>query len=360
MLLPIRPSTSRAAIFSELNKELGYFLNASVDAQRFAKSLFSPALRSCIWGNEPTKAEFKKLWKSLRQLDREARESLSQEFEGSQFIQRFYHDKQLPIPSVPEHVLASFDSLAKHLFNRTAGLVGVKNSCGETLHQFLESFQDVNGKVCCFCGSSVLVQYRAGVEGENQWRAANDHLLAKDVYPIFSVHPDNLVPVCDTCNSKAKLAKDILFKKVDGQPSQRRACFYPFTESVCGDVGVEVETGSMGLKVKALFNTEDPDVFEKIDTWDDVYRIKERVEGQFIELTVLVDSDCPAIDIDQLRELLRSKAERYLSNVRLEAWNFWRAKLYGWLCGQNEILELLWGNIQEKRADADAAAVYGI
>lgn len=360
MLLPIRSTTTRASIFATLNNELGAFLHACVAAPAFTQGLFSEQLGDAIWNNEPTKDKFSKLWQALQQISQGEREQFAQAFDGSQFIQRYYDDRAFAIPAIPLQISEEFNSLAKHLFSNTAGLVDVVNECGESLHRYLDSFLDVNGNVCCFCGGSELVQYRAGVDIEKQWRAANDHLLAKDTYPIFSVHPDNLIPTCETCNSKAKLAKDLLVKKLNGQPDQRRLCVYPLTESVCGDVEIIVEHGEMGLEVKASFNVVDPDRLEKVTTWDNVYRIKERVEGRFADLAAFVDSDCPAEDLDQLREQLRKKSAAYLNSARLEGWNFWKSRLYEWLRNHNEVLAQLWGNIQARRADADAAAIYGI
>jgi len=360
MLLPIKPTTTRALIFTALNEELGAFLHGCVDSPHFTEGLFTDQLRDAIWGNELTKSKFKNLWQAFQQLTLEERGQFAREFDNCQFIQRYYDDRTYPVPAIPPQISEEFDSLAKHLFSNTAGLIGVVTGCGETLYQYLKSFRDVNGNVCCFCGSSELVQYRAGVDVDEQWRAANDHLLAKDIYPIFSVHPDNLVPTCETCNGKAKLAKDLLVRKAVGRPDERRLCLYPLTEPVYEDVEIVVEQGEMGLETRTNFRTTDPDKLEKIDTWDDVYRIKERVEGKFIDLAVLVDSDCPSNDLDEFTETLRKKAISYLNNARVEGWNFWKARLYEWLHNHNDVLVQLWDNIQAKRADVDAAAVYGI
>jgi hypothetical protein len=37
-----------------------------------------------------------------------------------------------------------------------------------------------------------------------------DHFLPKSIYPFLALHPYNLVPICGTCNSSCKLAKDPL------------------------------------------------------------------------------------------------------------------------------------------------------
>ena len=63
------------------------------------------------------------------------------------------------------------------------------------------------------------------MEDREQWRGPYDHLLAKDHYPLYGIHPKNLLPICHTCNSKAKHAKDLLIK--DGN---RRLSFSPWSE----------------------------------------------------------------------------------------------------------------------------------
>jgi len=68
----------------------------------------------------------------------------------------------------------------------------------------------------------------------------NPCLLSKDEFPIFAVHPDNLVPICETCNSKAKLAKSLITKKQKDRPDERRFCIFPFVENCADYVGVEV------------------------------------------------------------------------------------------------------------------------
>lgn len=55
-----------------------------------------------------------------------------------------------------------------------------------------------------------LAAFRAGIVDGEQWRADYDHQLCKSKYPIFAVHPDNLIPLCDVCNQDAKKRKIFL------------------------------------------------------------------------------------------------------------------------------------------------------
>ncbi|MEW3697720.1 hypothetical protein QOZ28_31825, partial [Pseudomonas aeruginosa] len=72
-----------------------------------------------------------------------------------------------------------------------------------------------------------LAAFRASVPEGEQWRADFDHQLCKSKYPLFAVHPDNLIPLCSVCNQDAKKAKDLFIREND----QPRNTFYPYTES---------------------------------------------------------------------------------------------------------------------------------
>ncbi|MCG8425811.1 MAG: hypothetical protein MI754_00470, partial [Chromatiales bacterium] len=224
-----------------------------------------------------------------------------------------------------------------------------------------KKFRAANQNICCFCGSSELAQVRSEVEENEQWRAANDHLLSKDEYPFFAVHPENLVPLCETCNSKAKLAKDLLTLKRKDHPDERRRCFFPFTESCHQYVGVVLERGDFGLRARFVQNPNGPEIEEKLDTWNDVYQIQRRIEGKFTDLTVIVDSDFHANDYADFFQRIHDRSVSCEQNVRAEGWEFWKCRLYQWLSNDGEaLLEELWSSIEDRRSDPDAAAVYGI
>lgn len=361
MLLPIREETPRCEIFKSLNKEVLHFLRSSIGANRFTKYLHSESLRDVLWNNDPTKKQFRALWNQLKPLSDEERSDIYKEYNKKQFVQHYYEDTGYQLPVIPEAVNEVLGELCKHLFAGTSKLAGVRASCAETLHESFTRFRDVNTNICCFCGSSELAQVRAGAEENEQWRAANDHLLSKDEYPTYAVHPDNLVPLCETCNSKAKLAKDLLNLKQEGHPDVRRRCFFPFIESCHEFVGVVLDRGRLGLRAQFTMNPDTPEIEEKLHTWNDVYQIQSRVEGKFTELTSLVDSDCPANNLADFRQKVRDKANICEQHVRSDGWNFWKCRLYQWLDDAGgPILDELWASIEDSRVDADAASVFGI
>jgi hypothetical protein len=185
--------------------------------------------------------------------------------------------------------------------------------------------------------------------------------LVKDKYSIFTMHPDNLIPTCDTCNKKAKLTKNLLVRKSVGQPDQRRLCFFPFVENCAKYVGIRVEQGDLRLEARFLMDGNEPVLQEKLVTWNEVYCMQGRVEGKFSDLAVIAESDCHANNLEEFRRKIREKADTYKKHCRLEAWFFWKYRLYEWLHNNgNGVIDALWNSILAKRADDDAADVYGI
>lgn len=158
----------------------------------------------------------------------------------------------------------------------------VKDLCGGVLEHFHEfkKLPTQGTKVCPFCGINGLKP------GDDIRRNDYDHYLPKSLYPFIAVNFNNLVPLCDGCNSDEKKAKDVLFKP-DGS---RRRLFYPFDPSIDPNklsVAIDVmdtytlDTKStrfkFGLKhyYRILIDGVDD---ERITSWDDIYRIKERYQ----------------------------------------------------------------------------------
>lgn len=357
MLLPIKPGTPPSQIFSRLNQELGFFLSACVNSKIFNKDLFSPFLSDAIWANTDTREKFQVLWMGIDVLPYGQKQDIADNFTNAQSLEQYYQDKNVPLPSIPNAVKNAFEDVSKHLFNRTSKLHDIEQCCGETIQGHFNTFRQVNQNVCCMCGTDILAPYRADVNDDAQWRGPYDHLLSKDKYPLFAVHPDNLIPICDKCNSKAKLAKDLLVNK----NNSRRLCFYPFLESSHNHVNIYIQQMDMNLSVRIVMHSDQPCIQEKLDTWDDVYRIKERVEGEFLKYIYLIDTDCRADDLNDFRARINSNVANLNNNIRLSPWNFWKYKLYDWLNSQGgDVIEILWDMILSIRKDEDAREVYGI
>ena len=88
-------------------------------------------------------------------------------------------------------------------------------------------------------------------------------------------------------------------------------------------------------RVVVSTRSADPDRQEKLATWDDVYQIKSRVEGEFRELGAKLAEDARAPDdasfLEKLREAVLAKAQAQ----RLTPFNYWRARVYAAVIGMN-------------------------
>lgn len=122
-----------------------------------------------------------------------------------------YHEQHIPkwqkeAASFWKHFYEDFrdDGLPECLF--------LNADCGNfTAQDFLNAFVKANEGlwVCPVCD---VTPYFTIVQRKNQQSiyADIDHYLPKDKYPHLSIHPYNLVPLCHSCNSGVKGAKDPL------------------------------------------------------------------------------------------------------------------------------------------------------
>ncbi|WP_431791135.1 hypothetical protein [Microbacterium paraoxydans] len=122
-------------------------------------------------------------------------------------------------------------------------------------------------RVCPFCGVSPLDSPYPLMP-----RHPLDHYLALSNYPVFGASLSNLVTMCERCNSSFKGAKDVI-RRDDGS---FRLCVNPHSDFVA----------RVSLLRSVLFAGADgvtpewrvdllPEV-EEVETWDVVFRVKDR------------------------------------------------------------------------------------
>ncbi|WP_180126865.1 hypothetical protein [Rhodoferax sp. BLA1] len=215
-----------------------------------------------------------------------------------------------------------------------------------------------NGKVCGVCGTSVLAQYRNGVPDEQQWKAAFDHLLSETDYPLIALQPTNLLPTCKFCNSDAKLAKDVLHNA----RKERRLSFDPWKESAFGLVQMGIDFHATGPAATITFVPNNPVVAEKMETWNAVYDIKQRVLGEFSSLGLKISDDLDLDSLTDLRLSLFKQQRKRLACMRVSPYNYWRALLYaGMRALRDDELDQVRQLFQEVYASelADCDAIFG-
>ncbi|WKJ88593.1 hypothetical protein QZJ86_11205 [Methylomonas montana] len=339
-------------------------MRAAVSANDFNRDLFSQSIGHACWNNIDTKNKFKTLWQQFALLSVIERQSVFERINNGQIIQRYFCDSSHPFPDIkPDALNQKLADLTKHLFTRTKDLAEVRDACdGETIQQHFNNFCEKNGYLCPVCGTELLAQLRSNTDDEDQWRGPYDHLLSKDKYPTFTIHPDNLIPICHTCNSKAKGAKQLLFKKTHGGVERRRSSFYPHTEHCRDLVRVELNGDALSLQLTVLWDVADLELSEKMTSWTEVYQVKQRVEGTQADFIVWIASDCQPESYDDFIQQLRRKAiPPSYQVIRSECFKFWRFKLYHWIAQQSDdFKQQLWAMINQRRSDEDSRLVYGI
>lgn len=135
--------------------------------------------------------------------------------------------------------------------------------------------------VCRCCGiNKVLTQF-------HKHRSALDHYLPRKHYPFNSLNFKNLIPICDTCNSKYKLSEDTLYKTENkGKKSEvkkRVKAFYPFCR-ITPDIKIALKFNkpyNSTIEPDAIeINLSCPGFEEQVETWDRIFGIKENYKAQ--------------------------------------------------------------------------------
>lgn len=338
MLFDIKPNLQQSKVFEGLNCFLRETVLATLEGRQVDEKRLPVGLSAAIDQNKPTHKAVKALKRKLSALDTSQKQALKNSLALNNDPCALLSNRTAPLPVIPEVIFPALKNLAVHLFQCTAKLKGVEQACGECIDDHYARFRHDNapgnGNVCCVCGTEYLAQIQADENDNEQWRGPYDHLLAKDLYPLYGVDPKNLLPICNTCNSKTKLAKDLVFK--DGV---RRLSFSPWTEHASlQEIQVVIDdANNLFPRVVVNLRSDDPDRQEKLATWDDVYKIKSRVEGEFRELAAKLAEDAHAPNnaafMRKLREVGLAKAHAR----RLTPFNYWRARVYAAVSGMNPL-----------------------
>lgn len=334
MLFKLADNTPKFEVFRLLNEELLHFLAQSVSANTFGRVLFTQgAVGQACWGNFPTREKFEILFNALQVTENNSKQQLFEVMRDNQNFQVFFENpKRNLFDFMNEDCRKVLKSLCTHLYCSTKDLAPIVTASGGTNitgHFNAYRAQTVNGNICKACGMKELAAFRAGIPGDDQWRADYDHQLCKSKYPIFAVHPDNLIPLCDVCNQDAKKAKD-LFRHNNGTD---RLAFYPYNEEASGLIDIAIDDlRDPEPKIKVYWNTHDATLLDKLDTWDEIYEIRRRVEGKFRSLEAVIQDEINPIDPEHLVRGINNEARPKMANtLKRKEWVFWYQKLFSTL-----------------------------
>ncbi|MBP6518273.1 hypothetical protein [Shewanella sp.] len=353
MLFPLEQNTPEFAVFTALNTELLYFLEHAIPAGGFNRqSLSDTPLGLACWNNKKvpngkgllTWDKFKTLHEALQTEPEALRRRLYETVRDNQNFEELFQQRRHDLLTfMPALLMEKLQSLCYHLYVGTKGLGDVKAAAGGVdIDIHFTDFKAVNGEVCRACGLEVVAPLRANVPNAQQWRADYDHFLCKSKYPIFAVHPKNLFPICRTCNQDAKKTKDLFFCNT---VRQQRFSFYPYTEGASGLVALEIDLDDISPKVRVRLDSEDPVLKSKLDTWNDVFEIKNLVEGRYLPLEHYVsDRIRPRNLLDLQAQVARELDPPSVAALKRTEGVFWDHKLYVALSRIN--LDLVWSVVE--------------
>lgn len=341
MLFQLAPNTPRFEVFILLNEELIFFLEQSVADGQFRRTLFTAgAIGQACWDNSKhnsikakkdlTCDKFKYFYDALQAQTQQIRQELLDTARNNQNLEAFFGNPNRGLFNfLPQLCFEALKNITTHLYCATKDLQGVLNVAGGiNINAHFESFRadGINGNICKACGMEELAVFRSSLPEGEQWRADYDHQLCKSKYPLFAVHPDNLIPLCSVCNQDAKKAKD-LFSKAPDQP---RNAFYPPTESARYFVEIEVDMlRDPEPKIKVAWSTLDVALLEKLETWDDIYEIKRRVEGRFRNLEIIIRNEINPNSYAHFQQQINDRARPVPDDVLSDKeWAFWYQKLF--------------------------------
>lgn len=141
-------------------------------------------------------------------------------------------------------------------------------------------YHDLVGKsrTCRCCGiNKVLIRFHSK-------RSALDHYLPRNHFPFTSINTNNLLPICDTCNSKYKLGENTIFEIIKRNnrivSKTRKRVFYPFSKitpypridvliTLNKALSENMEPNDMDISLACIGYEE------HVESWDRLFGIKE-------------------------------------------------------------------------------------
>lgn len=165
----------------------------------------------------------------------------------------------------------------KELYKKLLSWEHIKSNYGskKSYYDDLIAYNDFKFCPCCGYGQIKTI-YDPG-------HSAFDHYLPLKHYPFSAINFNNLIPLCDVCNSSYKGETDILKKE--------KQVFYPL-DADHPEISVDLEITKDSFKeviikrdnkdtlvkkhIKVSFNIDN----EKVNSWDSIFGIKTRYFGE--------------------------------------------------------------------------------
>lgn len=341
MLFPISNDSPLFDVFIKLNQEMLFFLEQAIPQRDFCRELFTEGNigQACFdnakandirASNDLTCDKFQLLFDRLQFASEAMRRRFYEVVRDNQDLSVFFANPNRDLLTfLPRACFDAFKIVMTHLYCATKDLQPIIDDCDAVdISAHFESFRasECNGNICKACGMKELSPFRANTLIGNQWRADYDHQLCKSKYPVFAVHPDNLIPLCDICNQDAKKSKD-LFVAQNGTP---RLSFNPYNESAFQYVDfIAKQLKDPEPHIVVIWATDDREVREKLESWNDIYEIKNLVEGRFINVEKVIEDEINPVSFGHMLNAIADRArEPSPGTLKRKEWAFWYYKLF--------------------------------
>lgn len=343
MLLPILPGTPKPEVFTLLNRVLLHFLQRCVHAKKFHSGLLPKPkpLRTRLWTSKPTKKKLRAVWDQLKQLTPPDRQRLYEQLANDQNISTFF-DNQASIPTtIPNNINPPLYKLCEHLYSSASKYAIVETLAGESVLQHYNEFIRLNANICPCCATSTLAPCSHSSPKKNKWRGPYDHLLPKKTYSHYAVHPENLLPTCTDCNSKAKSQEDPVTYGSNNTPC---ISTYPYTHNLAALVGLKlVMLRQVVIKAEFTTSATSSSDIDRVNNWLRLYTMDTRTEGHLREIAAKIDKRLTPTSAQDLKEKINQQADYQLNRSSIGPWDFWFHKLYVWMAECDDTyFDLLW------------------
>jgi hypothetical protein len=248
----------------------------SVADNKRCQTRLNPELKSLSVKYEWFKNQINLIYKVCKGLSTQERDSFKNAFQNNNRIEELCNGTKKPIPldTLRSELVVVLIPFFENLYTKFLGWKLIWNKYGTKKSYYDALILQNKFNLCPCCGFGDFKTYYS--KGYSPY----DHYLPQLHYPFSVINFDNLVPLCHSCNSDYKGSTDIL--------ENGRKVFYPFASNH-PQIEVEITVDKTAL-VKLINKVEDNGVFidkqnititfnpkdDRIDSWDIIFKIKDR------------------------------------------------------------------------------------
>lgn len=263
----------------KLHEEVVYFMQMICDKKKWSDKFFHADFYEIVVKESPKLYKnFKTFFLEFRKLPAELKDELLNEFEAQNQILERCNDNikvtKLWKGDECKKFAVATRILFKSMYEETLNSKCFGDFAGETIdEQYAKYRHKCESPMCPFCGLEDYVDLHPDLHVRDSY----DHYLHRADYPFAAVNFRNLFPMCSTCNSGTKKAKDILF---EADKVTRRRAPYPPVDTFILKIEINDALGPEPDVNVLLDEAADGFKEEKFKTWLSVFSIKARYAGR--------------------------------------------------------------------------------